>query len=63
MQHVFEYIIDHHVYGEENEDNLVRAHEYYVTQSSRMNKVAKKILSDKKISMNNVESFQLRKIR
>lgn len=62
MQHVFEYIIDHNIEFED-ETKLVRDHEYYITESSRLNKVAKRILQDRKITINNVENFQLRKIR
>jgi len=62
MQHIFEYIIDHEVQIEE--DTMPnRIHEYYVTESSRPSKVAKKILKDRQISINTVQNFQLRKIR
>ncbi len=63
MQHVFEYIIDHQIGDNEYGEGIIRVHEYYITESSRMNKVAKKILLDRKISINAVENFQLRKIR
>ena len=62
MQHVFEFILDHNVETEEG-SSINRVHEYYITQSSRKTKVAKKILKEKGITINNVENFQLRKIR
>ena len=62
MQHVYEYIIDHEV-SSDKESMEFREHDFYVTQSSRFSKVAKRILADKKITINNVKNFQLRKIR
>lgn len=66
MQHVYEYILVHDIeeYNDEGtEHKTATDHQYYVTQSSRYSKVAKRILEDKNITTNNVKSFQLRKIR
>jgi hypothetical protein len=63
MQHVFEFVIDHRMDMGEEQQSVVRTHEFYITESSRMNKVAKKILQEKNITINNVDNFQLRKVR
>jgi hypothetical protein len=60
MQHVFEYII---MYNVDEEEKPRMEHELFITDSSRMSKVAKQILKKHNLNINSLTNFQLRKLR
>lgn len=66
MQHVFEFIIkvnteEHNDEGTEYGTQTI--HNFHVTQTSRMSKAATQIVKKLKINRNQLESFQLRRLR